>query len=96
MAAQDSESQTPRLLGALRRDAVFFSCAAAMVLLAVVPELRSRTLPDTGWLLYAAARMLDGATLYVDLVEVNPPLIVWLNAIPVALSRALALSPILV
>jgi hypothetical protein len=67
-----------------------------MVLLAVVPEFRSRTLPDTGWLLYAAARMLDGATLYVDLVEVNPPLIVWLNVIPVALARASALSPILV
>jgi hypothetical protein len=96
MAAKDSESRAPRLLCALRRDSVFFSCAAAMVLLAVLPEFRSRTLPDTGWLLYAAARMLDGATLYVDLVEVNPPLIVWLNAIPVALSRASALSPILV
>lgn len=96
MTAQDSGSQAPRLLRVLRRDGVFFACAAALVLLAVVPEFRSRTLPDTGWLLYAATRMLDGATLYVDLVEVNPPLIVWLNALPVALSIISALSPILV
>ncbi len=96
MAGEGSESHVQRLVRALRRDDVFFGCAAAMVLLAVVPEFRSRTLPDTGWLLYAAARMLDGATLYVDLVEVNPPLIVWLNVIPVALARASALSPILV
>jgi hypothetical protein len=96
MTAQDSGSQALRLLRLLRRDGVFFGCAAALVLLAVVPEFRSRTLPDTGWLLYAAGRLLDGATLYVDLVEVNPPLIVWLNALPVALSRVSGLSPILV
>ena len=83
-------------MSVLRRNGVFLGIAAALVLLAVVPEFQSRTLPDTGWLLYAAARMLDGATLYTDLVEVNPPLIVWLNTIPVALSRAAGLSPILV
>jgi hypothetical protein len=88
--------QKPRLLPDLRRGGVFLAIAAVLVLLAVVPEFRSRTLPDTGWLLYAAARMLDGATLYTDLVEVNPPLIVWLNAIPVGLSGVTGLSPILV
>jgi hypothetical protein len=35
--------------------------------------------------------MLDGARLNVDVVEVNPPLVVWLDLIPAALSRALHL-----
>ena len=96
MPLQDWSSQVPRVLRPLRKRGVFFGCAALLVLFAMVPELRSRTLPDTGWLLHAAARMLDGATLYVDLVEVNPPLIVWLNAIPVGLARVSSMSPILV
>lgn len=75
----------------------WFICGAALlVVLAAVPEFAGRTLPDTGWLLYAAGELLNGATLYVDLVEVNPPLIVWLNTIPVALARVASLSPILV
>jgi hypothetical protein len=80
----------------LRSRGVFIGCALALVLLATVPELSGRTIPDTGWLLYAAGEMLDGARLYVDLIEVNPPLIVWLNAIPVTLARITSLSPILV
>ena len=33
---------------------------------------------DSGWLLVAAGRVLDGQRLYIDVIEVNPPLIVWL------------------
>jgi len=33
---------------------------------------------DSGWLLVAARRVLDGDRLYVDIMEVNPPLVVWL------------------
>lgn len=80
----------------LERRPVFLGLAAALVALAVVPEFSSRTLPDTAWLLYAAGHWLDGARLYVDLVEVNPPLIVWLNALPVLLARALHAPPVLV
>lgn len=44
---------------------------------------------DVSYLLYIAGRILQGATLYVDLPEINPPLIVWLN-MPVAwLAQAL-------
>ena len=42
---------------------------------------------DLAWYLYAAGRMLDGARLYVDLVEVNPPLIVWLTTAVEAAAR---------
>ncbi|MBA5639013.1 hypothetical protein H3H37_18300, partial [Duganella sp. LX20W] len=38
---------------------------------------------DVAWLLALSGRVLEGARLYVDYPEVNPPLIVWLN-LPVA------------
>src|SRR5262249_54775154 len=37
---------------------------------------------DKSWLLMVARMMLEGKRLYVDVVEVNPPLILWLYAIP--------------
>ena len=42
---------------------------------------------DMAFLLYAAERVLDGARLYVDVVEINPPLIVALN-LPAVRARA--------
>ncbi|HEU5041745.1 MAG TPA: hypothetical protein VFT84_13025, partial [Gemmatimonadales bacterium] len=53
-------------------------------------------LPDVAWLLYMAERLRAGARLYVDLVEVNPPLIVWLNVPAVTLAALLGCSPVLV
>jgi hypothetical protein len=41
---------------------------------------------DVAWLLYVARRWLAGRELYTDLVEVNPPLIVWISAVPIRLS----------
>jgi hypothetical protein len=58
-------------------------------------ELRSLARPDIGFLLDAAARLLDGAKLYVDVVEINPPLIIALNVPPVLLGRVLGVSNIL-
>ena len=59
-------------------------------------EWRSLIRPDTGFLLDAAARILGGERLYVDVVEINPPLIVWLNMGAVALPRSIGASPIVV
>jgi hypothetical protein len=59
-------------------------------------ELRSYARPDTGFLLDAAGRVLDGSRLYVDVVEINPPLVIGLNALAVACARALGASSILV
>ena len=39
---------------------------------------------DSGWYLVGARRLLEGDRLYVDIIDVNPPLIFWLNT-PVAL-----------
>jgi len=44
---------------------------------------------DIAWLLYCARRWIAGRELYVDVVEVNPPLIIWISAIPLQCSRFL-------
>lgn len=47
---------------------------------------------DAGWFLVVAGRVLDGAVLYRDIIEVNPPLGMW-AALPIALtSRATGLD----
>jgi hypothetical protein len=48
---------------------------------------------DIAWLLYVARRWMAGRELYVDVVEVNPPLIVWISAIPLQLAAWLDVSP---
>jgi hypothetical protein len=57
-------------------------------------EMRSGLNGDSAWLLHAAGRVAGGARLYTDVVEVNPPLIVWLNVIVVAVARLLRASEI--
>jgi hypothetical protein len=51
---------------------------------------------DTAWLLYVAEQWLTGRQLYVDLIEINPPMIVWVLALPAALSTALGIADKLV
>jgi len=48
--------------------------------------LRSPLKDDIAWLLYVARRWMAGRELYVDVVEVNPPLIVWISAIPLEIA----------
>ena len=63
--------------------------AATMLLLLVTlgvvmfTVLRLPLKDDVAWLLYVARRWLAGRELYTDLVEVNPPLIVWISAVPI-------------
>jgi hypothetical protein len=65
----------------------------ALVVLALVAvavtamALRSPLKDDIAWLLYVARRWMAGRELYIDVVEVNPPLIVWISAIPIEVSR---------
>src|SRR5271157_5778984 len=54
--------------------------------------LRSPLKDDVAWLLYVARRWLAGRELYVDVVEVNPPLIVWISAIPIRLAGVLGID----
>jgi hypothetical protein len=49
--------------------------------------MRSPLKDDIAWLLYVARRWMGGQELYVDLIEVNPPLIIWISTIPIGLAH---------
>jgi uncharacterized membrane-anchored protein YitT (DUF2179 family) len=61
---------------------LLLSVLAAVLFIA----LRSPLKDDIAWLLYVARRWMAGRELYVDVVEVNPPLIVWISAIPLEIA----------
>ena len=78
----------------LDRDRVYAAAAILIVALGAIPEFFSLLQMDKAWYLQAAGMLLDGVRPYVDqFIEMNPPLIMWLNAIPAALARALNVSP---
>ena len=55
-----------------------------LALLAIAPAYLNH---DAAWYLYVAERWLLGATLYRDLIDTNPPLIIWLTAVPAGIAR---------
>ena len=65
------------------------------VVIAVIGLLRALSQPlnaDAAWFHYVAGRVLSGARPYVDLIEVNPPLIIWLSMPSLLLERATGIS----
>ena len=73
------------------------TATSVLVLLAVLgivlfTMLRSPLKDDIAWLLYVARRWMSGRELYVDVVEINPPLIVWISAIPIWLAGVLGID----
>jgi MFS family permease len=62
----------------------------------LITAMRSPLKDDVAWLLYVARKWLEGQRLYEDLVEVNPPLIIWLYAIPAWLAKTLDIAPKLI
>lgn len=57
---------------------------AALSVAAVAPSYVNH---DAAWYLHMVERWLHGGTLYQDVVDTNPPLIIWLSAVPVAIGR---------
>jgi hypothetical protein len=74
---------------------VFLGATALLISLGLAAAFRSYAGSDTGFLLDEAARALAGARPYVDLVDVNPPLILVLNIAAVLFARRFGLSEIL-
>jgi hypothetical protein len=71
--------------------------AVACVGLVVVAALaREWVHPDCAMYLYTGELILDGQVPYVDFVEVNPPLVMYVSVIPVAIARLLGVAPIVV
>jgi len=77
------------------RPAAVGGACAAVITLALAAELARLPTPDMGLFLYDAGRVLDGARLYRDVVEINPPLIIVLNLPVVLLARATHVSEFL-
>lgn len=63
-----------------------------IVMMALV-HLANGAAADKEWLLFSARMWLSGKQLYVDLVEVSPPLIIWIYALVIKLSHLLAIAP---
>ena len=61
-----------------------YVASAVIVALALAVQLRTPLNSDIGFLLSTARRVASGEALYVDILEINPPLIVWLK-IPIVL-----------
>jgi len=61
---------------------VFFGWLCASTLLSA-----PRAHQDVGMYLQAGALLLDGKRPYVDFVDINPPMVIYLNTVPVALAR---------
>jgi hypothetical protein len=49
---------------------------------------------DVAWVLKSSGRLLDGGVFGRDIVAVNPPLIWWISALPMAASRILGVAPV--
>jgi hypothetical protein len=75
---------------------LFATVILGIALLGLAAEFVAPPDPDNAFLLYAAGRVLDGAKLYVDVVEINPPLIVAFNFPPILLARLAGVSELLV
>ena len=60
----------------------------------LVAEFQRPLNSDSAWLLHVADRVAQGDRLYVDLIEINPPLVVWLQIPIVSLAGRLGLDPI--
>jgi intracellular septation protein A len=74
------------------------SAISALLLIAVLAivtflSVHSPLKDDIAWLLYVARRWMAGRELYVDVVEVNPPLIIWISALPLQIARLLNVDP---
>ena len=75
----------PRLVGVLPVAAVFL--AAALLRLFITGN------SDVSWGITVAEKILAGARLYADVIEVNPPASIYLYLPQTALARALSLKP---
>ena len=89
-----ADAPRPTAAAVLGRPAVFWPLAAALAVAGAVPQFLSRLTPDAAWYLYVARRVLDGARLYVDVHEINPPLIVALSAPAAAIGAWTGLADI--
>jgi hypothetical protein len=87
MTPTSSRAPAPAIAHRPMVSAISLVLFAAVLGVVLFIALRSPLKDDVAWLLYVARRWMAGRELYVDVVEVNPPLIVWISAIPLEIGR---------
>lgn len=75
---------------------MFLTAAGAVILGGLAPVLYWGGNLDAAWYLYVAGKVLGGAHLYRDIIEINPPLIVLMSAPIVLLARFVRASDLAV
>jgi len=78
---------------AFPRIPALLALAALLLALGAAANWRMPLNHDVSWLLYEAQAVLAGRRLYIDLPEINPPLIVWLNMAPAWLASVFGVAP---
>jgi hypothetical protein len=73
-----------------------WAVASLVVILTLLAQSARLAEPDIAYFVYSAGRLLDGAKLYRDVVDMNPPAILALNVPIVWLSRLTRLPDLLV
>ena len=81
-----------RLRDQTRITLISLGLVAAALVVVLFALLRAPMKDDVAWLLWVARQWLAGKALYVEVVEINPPLIIWLSAIPVQIANLLGVS----
>jgi hypothetical protein len=81
-------------------DASGKAVAAGVALLLLIPLVSLSQDPatvnhDVSWTLYAGERLLDGAEYGVDVIELNPPLILWIGSLVAGGARVVGIPPTL-
>ncbi|MCW3476817.1 hypothetical protein [Limobrevibacterium gyesilva] len=92
-------ARATRVVPFLRDEAASIAAMTALLItlcLVLTVAIRSPLKDDVAWLLYVARKWLAGQRLYEDLIEVNPPLIVWIYALPAGLANWLGAAPKLI
>jgi hypothetical protein len=92
-AARAAELDHKALPAAATTPALAVAGAAALLALWVV--FAQPLNDDVAWILDISAAALDGARLYVDIIEINPPLIIWLGMPVIVLERITGISHII-
>lgn len=78
---------------ALSRTAATLSIVLLLFAVQGVIRFGAQINHDTAWFIHIANGLLDGKRLYVDFVEVNPPLAIWLIVPSTALARLCGIEP---
>ena len=83
-----NNSQKHRIIGLLKGKSFFWGILIFLTFLYGV-YFQSKTLinHDVAWYIYGAEQILEGARLYREIIEVNPPLNFYITIIPVSIAK---------